>query len=165
MWKCKLRVWNVHSKTLKRFFTFWQVFAILCWIIHCDVRVYCLNCRHSHLKVKKGRKSSLPLTSNGPSLRFQCSILKMSTYCVHMKQQIYYQKSSIMSQQHYFVIKSWPLHDLKLWPFDLFTLEKHASKLEQCFSILFFRTEYIFIGRPWPSVWMVSTVVANYVSQ
>ena len=49
--------------------------------------------------------------------RFQCVIWERPKHCVHMKQQIYYQNRSIMSQKHSFENKSWLLDDLELWPF------------------------------------------------
>ena len=96
---------------------------------------------------KKERKSSLPLRPMVKFGRFQCFIWERSKHCVHMKQKIYYQNRSIMSQMHSFENKSWPLDDLELWPFDLFTHENYASKLVKCFKFLFFFSNKIHINR------------------
>ena len=80
-------------------------------------------------KWKRVENQAYPLRPMVQFWWFQCVIGERSKHCVHMKRHIYCQNSSIMSQQHSFENKSWPLDDLEIWPFDHFTLWKYASKL------------------------------------
>ena len=73
-------------------------------------------------KWKRVENQAYPLRPMVQFWWFQCVIWERSKHCVHMKRHIYCQNSSIMSQQHSFENKSWPLDDLEIWPFDLFTL-------------------------------------------
>ena len=108
-------------------------------------------------KWKRVENQAYPLRPMVQFWWFQCVIWEKSKHCVHMKRDIYCQNSSIMSQQHSFENKSWPLMTLK---FDLLTFSLYRSmhqNWQKCFKILIFQTKYTLMGWPWPSVVMVST--------
>ena len=105
-------------------------------------------------KWKRVENQAYPLRPMVQFWWFQCFIWERSKHCVHMKRNIYCQNSSIMSQQHSFENKSWPLYDLEIWPFHSIEVGIRNGKMLQ---ILIFQTKYTLMGWPLPSMVMVST--------
>ena len=91
------------------------------------------------------------------------ALFEKSKHCVHMKRHISYQNSSLMSQQHSCENKSWPLDDLEIWPLTFSCYRNMQQNWQKGFKILIFQTKYTFMGWPWPSMVMVSTLDGNYV--
>ena len=108
-------------------------------------------------KWKRVENQAYPLRPMVRFWWFQCVIWERSKHCVHMKRHIYCQNSSIMSQQHSFENKSWPLDDLEIWPFDLSLYKSMHQNWQKCFKILIFQTKYTLMGWPWQSMVVVST--------